>query len=285
MPDLWISEADESRPPVLPGQLELAWSTPGDTARFREALGGAQLVDRRGLPRTTATVPGYRAGRRNPSRGREYIPDPPRPEEISAFFDYLAAPTSKYETSHGAMSRERMYGATAVLWRTGLRISEFLALHERDLNRRDYSVLVRRGKGGKSRVVGMDDWGWEILEEWLAGPRKELPRGPLFPVVSGVTAGMTWSHHDVRRQMHRVAAGAGIDRRWHPHGLRHACAVGMLREGIDIFTISKQLGHSRVEVTMAYLRSITLVEIMEPIRNRRAPVMPIQARRPARWGG
>ena len=54
-----------------------------------------------------------------------------------------------------------------VLWRAGLRIDEALALREADLDRRRGSILVRRGKGGRRREIGMDDWGWQELEAWL----------------------------------------------------------------------------------------------------------------------
>lgn len=48
-----------------------------------------------------------------------------------------------------------MHGLIVVLWRAGLRISEALALNESDLDARRGAVLVRRGKGGKRREVGM----------------------------------------------------------------------------------------------------------------------------------
>jgi hypothetical protein len=47
---------------------------------------------------------------------------------------------------------------------------------------------VRRGKGGRRREVGMDDWAWEQLEPWLQA-RVKLPVGPLFCVVNGATPG------------------------------------------------------------------------------------------------
>jgi integrase len=43
-----------------------------------------------------------------------------------------------------------------VLWRTGLRISEALALEDRDLNHGDMAITVRRGKGGKRRIARLD---------------------------------------------------------------------------------------------------------------------------------
>jgi integrase/recombinase XerC len=55
----------------------------------------------------------------------------------------------------------------AVLWRAGLGIQEALDLNDVDLDRGRGSVLVRRGKGGRRREVGMDDWGFEHVEPWL----------------------------------------------------------------------------------------------------------------------
>jgi integrase len=61
----------------------------------------------------------------------------------------------------------RLRALLVVLWRAGLRIHEALALGEADLDPRRGSVLVRRGKGGRRRDVGMDDWAWEQLLLWL----------------------------------------------------------------------------------------------------------------------
>ena len=79
-----------------------------------------------------------------------------------------------------------------VLWRAGLRIQEALALAEHDLDQRRGSILVRNGKGGRRREVGMDEWGWEQLRPWLTA-RLELPVGPLFCIIDGPTRGRPWS--------------------------------------------------------------------------------------------
>src|SRR4051812_30863548 len=72
----------------------------------------------------------------------------------------------------------RVRALIIVLWRAGLRISEALALAESDLDRVTGAVLVRRGKGGKRREVGMDRWGWQQIEPWL-DYRPGLPVGRL----------------------------------------------------------------------------------------------------------
>jgi site-specific recombinase XerD len=107
----------------------------------------------------------------------------------------------------------RLRGLIVVLWRAGLRINEALTLTEADLDRRRGSLLVRRGKGGRRRQVGMDDWAWEQLEPWLT-VRVELPVGPLFCVVNGPTRGRPWSAAAARSELRHVAREAGVRRRF-----------------------------------------------------------------------
>ena len=99
------------------------------------------------------------------------------------------------------------------MWRAGLRIQEALALTEADLDHRRGSLLVRRGKGGRRREVGMDSWGWEQLQPWLE-MRRELPVGPLLCVINGTTRGRHWSPAAARAKLRRTAAAAGVQRRF-----------------------------------------------------------------------
>ena len=87
-----------------------------------------------------------------------------------------------------------------MLWRAGLRISEALSLAETDLDPGRGSVVVRRGKGGRMREIGMDPWGWEQLRPWLDA-RVGLPVGALFCVIGGPTRGRLWSSAAARTQL------------------------------------------------------------------------------------
>ena len=115
----------------------------------------------------------------------------------------------------------RLRALIVLLWRAGLRISEALALQESDLDRSRGAVLVRRGKGGKRREVGMDRWAWDQLDPWLE-IRRQLPIGALLCVIHGPTAGRRWEASAARKQLHHAAAAAGVRRRFAPHQLRHA---------------------------------------------------------------
>jgi site-specific recombinase XerD len=170
-----------------------------------------------------------------------------------------------------------------VLWRAGFRIDEALALREPDLDRRRGSLLVRHGKGGRRREVGMDDWGWQELEPWLDA-RVALPIGPLFCVINGRTRGRPWTASGARAELRRTAAQAGVRRRFAPHQLRHAHAVEMAREGVPLIVIQRQLGHSNLGITSVYLQGIDNAEIIETVHARRAPMIPVTTTRSAMAG-
>lgn len=131
-----------------------------------------------GRRRSPATMPGYHTGRPPRNKGQLYPADPPTVEEI------VAVMRAAGEDRHGI----RLRALIAVLWRGGLRIQEALDLAERDLDARRGSLLVRVGKGGRRREIGMDAWGFEQLRPWLQ-ERLELPGGPLFCVIDGPTRG------------------------------------------------------------------------------------------------
>jgi site-specific recombinase XerD len=147
---------------------------------------------------------------------------------------------------------------------------EALSLTESDLDQRRGSILIRHGKNDRRREIGMDAWAWSSLEPWLI-QRAKLPSGPLFCVITGRTRGHRWSAGAARLQLHRVAIEAGVRRRFAPHQLRHAHAVELLHEGIPLPVIQRQLGHSHLSTTGAYLQGIDSEEIISTVHARRAP--------------
>jgi integrase len=163
-------------------------------------------LDAAGRPRSPVTLPGHHAGRPPRNKGRSYPADPPRAEEIIAVMR---------QAGHG-MYGERINALIVVLWRSGLRISEALALSESDLAPSRGSLLVKRSKGGRRREVGMDEWGWEGIRGWLEH-RLQLPVGPMFCVIDGPTCGRAWAATAARAELRRLAVEAGVRRRFAPH--------------------------------------------------------------------
>jgi site-specific recombinase XerD len=224
------------------------------------------LLDRAGRWRSPATMPGFHAGRSPLNKGLRYPADPPAVEETVAVMR---------TAGHGAHGR-RLRALIVILWRAGLRIQEALSLAEADLDYRRGALLVRNGKGGRRREVGMDAWAWEELHPWLE-LRVELPVGPLFCVINGPTRGWHSSSAAARADLRRTAVAAGVRRRFALHQLRHAHAVELAREGVPLIVIQRQLGHSDLGITPIYLQVIDNAEIIETVHARRAPMIPVNA--------
>jgi integrase len=163
----------------------------GASPNARDGVMSEPLLDAAGRRRSPATLPHFHAGRPPRNKGIRYPADPPTVEEIVAVMRHAG------DRVHG----RRLRALIVVLWRAGLRIQEALALAEADLDPRRGSLLVRRGKGGRRREVGMDDWAWEQFTPWLQ-VRVELPVGPLFCVRQRPHA---WPALVGRRRPHRVA--------------------------------------------------------------------------------
>ena len=136
-------------------------------------------IDVAGRRRSPATMPGYHAGRPPRNKGMQYPADPPTVDEIVAVMRHTG------ENRQGW----RLRAIIVVLWRAGLRVQEALALTEHDLDARRGSLLVRRGKGGRRREVGMDEWAWEQVRPWLTA-RAELLRGRCFASSTGPLAAL-----------------------------------------------------------------------------------------------
>ena len=211
------------------------------------------LLDRAGRRRSPATMRGFHTGRPPRNKGLRYPADPPKVEEIVAVM----------RTAGDGAHARRLRGLIVILWRAGLRIQEALSLAEADLDHRRGALLVRHGKGGRRREVGMDEWAWEELRPWLE-LRVELPVGPLLCVINGPTRGRHWASAAARAELRRTAVAAGVRRRFAPHQLRHAHAVELAREGVPLIVIQRQLGHSNLGITSIYLQGIDNAEISKP---------------------
>ncbi len=118
------------------------------------------MLDAAGRRRSPATLPGQHRAR--PPRNKACATPPTRraSRRSSPSCDVAG------DRPHGLRTR----ALVVLLWRAGLRSSEALALAQSDLDVARGGVLVRQGKGGKRREVGMDRWGWQHLEPcWNTG--------------------------------------------------------------------------------------------------------------------
>ena len=132
------------------------------------------------------------------------------------------------------------------IYATGLRISEALALSVADIDRRQLTILVARGKGNKQRLVPLSP---KLLEELRAWWRTHRHPQWIFP---GKRSDRPLTANSVQRACQQAAARAGLKPGVSPHTLRHTYATELLEAGIDLLTIQKILGHSSLRTTLLY---------------------------------
>ena len=139
-----------------------------------------------------------------------------------------------------------------VLFSTGLRISEALALSEEPFiqNANKTLELSITGKGGWQRTIYFSPRSLAAVGAYLA-VRKDTGT-ELFPV--GVRA--------TQLMIKRRARAAGIEKRVSPHTMRHSFAVHLLQKGASVFYVQQFLGHRNLATTSIYLHS-TNAELKE----------------------
>jgi site-specific recombinase XerD len=153
-----------------------------------------------------------------------------------------------------------------LLWRAGLRISEALSLIPKDLNADKGTIRVLHGKGDKARVVGLDAGAWGVLQRWL-DQRSSLgisARRPVFCTLGGSPVQASY----VRNLLPRLAKKAGVEKRVHPHGLRHTHASELRQEGVDLGIIGKQLGHASIATTARYIDHLCPQAVVDAMQAR-----------------
>ena len=173
------------------------------------------------------------------------------------------------QCSRRAPTGVRNRALLAVLWRCGLRIGEALALAPKDFDPDSGTLVVQRGKGGKRRVVGVDAGTVALLGRWLEARRKRgiSTSSPLFCSLAGRPMDQSY----IRHLLPRLGRKAGIERRVHAHGLRHAFAVDLVRAGAPLYVVRDALGHASVATTQVYLTRVGAHEAVEAMRNREWP--------------
>ena len=161
--------------------------------------------------------------------------------------DTLLATARRQAEADGTGRSRRMLCLIELLYATGLRVSELIALPRAAGSTRE-RYLVVKGKGGRERLVPLTEMGRGAMRDHLA----RLPAdGPwLFPADSE-------SGHLTRQSFARdlkdVAAAAGLrPDRVSPHVLRHAFASHLLQNGADLRIVQELLGHADIATTQIY---------------------------------
>lgn len=173
--------------------------------------------------------------------------------EVETLLDTAKA-ASEHAADGSAKRRAlRLYAALETLYATGLRVSELIAL-PRNVLTADDRVLTIKGKGGRERLVPLNDAARDAIRTHLAAVAADEANGRaasawLFPSAGG----QHLTRQRFGQELKSLAAAAGIEpARVSPHVLRHAFASHLLERGADLRTVQQLLGHADISTTQIY---------------------------------
>jgi integrase/recombinase XerD len=169
----------------------------------------------------------------------------------------------------------RLHCLLEVLYATGLRVSELMAL-PLSASRRDARMIVVRGKGNKERLVPLNEASRQAMADYLAALEALKPANKknaasskwLFPSF-GESGHLTRQHF--ARDLKELAAASGLASRLvSPHVLRHAFASHLLHNGADLRIVQTLLGHTDISTTQIYTHVVeerlkSLVRDLHPL--------------------
>ncbi len=148
----------------------------------------------------------------------------------------------------------RDYLIINLLWRTGMRVSELIKLEYNSLDFDNGFINVKWSKRDKSRRIPIDNDTLRSLKQY-SNQNKITER--LFPL----------TRQRAFQILKRHSNEAGFNN-VHPHTMRHSFSVNCVRQGVDIITLQKWLGHSDPKTTAIYLqfRDKDMKEIYEQVK-------------------
>ncbi len=132
----------------------------------------------------------------------------------------------------------------SLLYSSGLRVSELVNLKIEDLNLQENIGWVRKGKGGKDRIITISKNLTDELKEYLEMKGKE--RLYIFSKDKPLTT------RNIQKIIKGIRIRSGINKKATPHTLRHSFATHLLEQGVDIRLIQSMLGHASLNTTQIY---------------------------------
>lgn len=139
-----------------------------------------------------------------------------------------------------------------MLYSTGMRVSELVAMNVSDLDLAQ-SVVNVRGKGKKQRMIPLGPGATQSVLHYLDLRRKDVRQPTSETDALFINKhGQRLSTRSVRRKLDKYLLDAGLDLSVSPHTLRHSFATHMLKRGADLRSVQEMLGHQSLSTTQIY---------------------------------
>jgi integrase/recombinase XerD len=190
-----------------------------------------------------------------PKRGRA-LPKVLSITEVDQLIATARRTVESRQTGVARLRALRLMSLLELLYASGLRISELIALPASAARRED-DMLIVRGKGGKERLVPLNGPAKSAmreyrtaLDEWSQERGRALQSKWLFPSFGG---GGHLTRQHAARELKELAVAAGLrPEQVSPHVLRHAFASHLLHNGADLRVVQTLLGHADISTTQIY---------------------------------
>jgi integrase/recombinase XerD len=154
----------------------------------------------------------------------------------------------------GTFTGDRDIAILLCLLDTGARATEFLSINTEDINQARGDILIRQGKGHKPRTVYIGKQSKRALRKYLAS---RSDQSPALWVTHPRFGSERLTYDGLCEIIHRRAKSSKV-KEPSPHDFRRAFALSMLRNGVDVFTLAKLMGHEGITVLQRYLKQTNL---------------------------
>ena len=138
-----------------------------------------------------------------------------------------------------------------LMYSSGLRVSELINLTVNDVDLKNSLVRIF-GKGSKERIVPLNDYATEALNNYILYHRPKLFKQKESNYLFLNNHGNQMTRQGFFKTLKKIAKEKGIKSELSPHTLRHSFATHLLKYGADLRSIQELLGHSDISTTQIY---------------------------------
>ena len=174
------------------------------------------------------------------------LPTVIRAQDIAAVLDQAGV-----EAAQEDPLRVRDLAALEILYATGIRVGELVAMNLGDIDFRRRVIRVK-GKGGKERTVPFGVPADRAAKRWVSSSRAIIATSASGQALFLGARGGRWDSRRVRAMVYELLQTGGSDRLIGPHGVRHTAATHLLDGGADLRSVQELLGHASLNTTQIY---------------------------------